>query len=102
VQFREMLGKRKPKPRAFMLAADPAVDLTERFERFRDLVGCHADTGVAYGDGHAAIPKRDRDMHRTVLRRKFDGVGKEIDQNLPDAPIVGAYQRKIGVDRLDN
>ncbi len=34
----------------------------------------------------------------TALRRKFYGIGQNIYEDLPDAPIIGAYQGKSAAD----
>ena len=78
----------------------------EGLEQVRELLGRHAETGVAHLDfdarGVGRGPPADND--RAAAPLVLDGVADQVDQHLPQPQVVGAHlpgHRLIGPVRLD-
>src|SRR5258708_5554736 len=95
-----MLGERKSKAGSFMFAADLAVDLAKGSHRLRNLLGRHSDTGIRYRQDQIAISSECRKAHSAAVRRELDGIGKEIEHNLPKAERVNPNKRDVVVEEL--
>ena len=66
-----------------------APDLTERFQRTRNIIRGDANAGIDHLDRDPALRvDRRYDANIAVIVRELDGVGQQIDQNLADQPIV--------------
>ncbi len=83
MQLGQCLGQWQAETGALILARMGVVDLPERLERERHIIGVHADASIANlkGDPIAARPGGG-DRHRATTRRELDTVRQEIEQNL--------------------
>ncbi len=90
--FRQTPRDREPQPQA-LGAARP--HLIERLEDSLEIGGCDADARVFHDEREApfvtdALLRFDAQRHGAAARRELHGVAEQVDQNLPQAPIIGA------------
>ena len=80
----EPLADGESQPRAAVAAGDRGVSLTEPFEQQRQRLARKPDAGIGHGNtqllGLGIVGRRDRDGSAL---REFDGIGQEIQQDLP-------------------
>src|ERR1700730_15143652 len=79
MQFDQPLGQRQSEAYAVMLSGEAVADLPKRRQRYRYLIGRHANAGVLDPKGDAlGKGLLDRQAHRTARRRELDRVGQQI------------------------
>ncbi len=108
VEFDEALADGEAEPRAAVATGGGGVDLREFFEESVEPVGRNANAGIANakGDLVATIEERvagDVNGDFTVIG-ELDGVGEEVDEDLPEAgdvadDSVGRARGKLGEER---
>src|SRR4029453_7887838 len=87
VQLDELPAEGQSQPCAlYLLVRRP--HLAELLEHRLLILGCDADASVADRPLHEAILRHGRDVDPAALRRELDGVGQEVEDDLPDLPLV--------------
>src|ERR1700691_6147387 len=92
MQFGEFLRKCQAKAGAFMLAAEHAVNLAERFEDLWKVVRLDTDAGIGDRDGDRCPASKRANPDLTPFGREFDGVGQKVQQNLVQTPVVAMHK----------
>ncbi len=95
MQLRQRARERQAEPGALLAAREPAIDLPERLEGDRDLLGRHADAGVGDKESDAALRRRRGGEHDTAARRReFHRVGEQVEHDLLQPSLVCQKHRQ--------
>src|SRR6185437_746707 len=97
VKLDELAGERESEPGAFGLSA--LDSLFELFEDPIDVLGGDARARVRDDYLHEAVVDSGRDVDEAVRRGELDGIRDEVEDNLPEATLVGGDQDLLGVGR---
>jgi len=60
----------------------------------------HADAGIGHSDGDIAAAPLGGERDRAALRGELHCVGEQIQQDLAQAPLIGAHRRQAGAIML--
>src|SRR5262249_43048898 len=87
VQLDELPAEGQPQPSALGLLVRSA-DLAELFEGRFLVLGRNADPSILHRDLNRSVTGSNRDLDAATLGGELDRVGEQIQDNLPDLPLV--------------
>src|SRR5260370_26065497 len=92
--------QREPETGALMAAAEAGIYLAEALEGDFDLLRCHADPGVGYGERDTAVAGAAHgDDDGAAGPGELDGVRKQVQQDLFQPRSLGHATRQSILDR---
>ena len=99
MQLGQSARQRKPEASAFMIAAEPGVNLAERLQRYLDFSLVHANAGIAHRKCDFVGPGLAHgDDDRSARLGELDGIRQQVEENLLQPHCVGEDRRQSGVD----
>src|SRR5690242_18238520 len=101
MEFRQAANQRQAQASAAGLAAIAVVDLREGLEDPLGLVRRDARAVVGHAERYTLGPGAaagDRDV--AAFRRELDGIGYEVQQDLPNRAFIGDHEWQIPLDRV--
>jgi len=101
VQIYQLLAKVKPQSGAFAKSGNITVALLERHQSPVDISFRHTDPRINYGNVNRAVVIFGRYSYLPVGRRKFNGVRKQVVENLGDRARITAqlWQARFNIGR---
>jgi len=101
VQFDQGLCQRQSQTGAFVVAGKDIPDLSERLENFGEVIFLNADPGIVDLQTHPILSVRlDRNGCHASIRRKFDRVAEQIQENLLQPHLIGVNRRDVIRNRV--
>ena len=102
MQFDQSLRQRQTEAYPVMFPGEAVADLAERRQRYRYLVGRHADAGIFDAERNAPVNTLlDRESHLAAGRGELDRVGQQIDEDLGQLGGIADHRRQVLVDLAD-
>ena len=99
VQLDEPLRETEPEAGALCRTPGIGAGLTELLEDPGLVGSSDADARVSDGDGDAGWHPLAIDGHRASARSELDRVDDEVEEHLPDLPLVGGHGAERRVHR---
>ena len=97
VQFDERFHESKAEAEAAVTAGHGGFGLAEAGKKLGEEVGGNALAGIDDGDFDVRIDAAKEDLNPPAARREFDGIGKEVPQDLLEAVRIAGDGATLGI-----
>ncbi len=92
----QRLGERQAEAGAVAAAGERGLHLAEGLEHLFHLIGRNADAGIGDLDDDAGIVvDRPAQRHAAALRREFQRVGQEVEEDLLELALIGDDAQRV-------